>query len=179
MKIGVSSLKTGFSDELEFDFQEKWSYLGTASAKLPVVAPVRVQGKVTNTGKSMLVEGKVVTALQLTCDRCLAAYKFPLKVYLQEEYVVNSDPAQAGSRDELEAENLRLYKGEIIDLQPAVEEALTIALPMKSLCHEDCRGLCPRCGQNFNEAQCQCETETVDPRLAVLGKLLSPKEGES
>lgn len=179
VKIGVRDLKARIRDELEFDFQENWSYLSTANGRQPVVAPVCVRGKVTNTGRTLLVDAEAITALQLICDRCLTAFKYPLKVYLQEEYAANKGLNQKGSGDEWQAEELRPLEGDTIDLRPAVEEALTLALPMKVLCHEECRGLCSHCGQNFNEGQCRCANETVDPRLAVLGKLLSPREGEN
>jgi uncharacterized protein len=47
-----------------------------------------------------------------------------------------------------------------------------LALPMKPLCKDDCKGLCPLCGANWNRDTCTCKAEWVDPRLAVLKKLL-------
>jgi uncharacterized protein len=178
VKIGVSDLKVRLRDELDFDFQENWSYLSTASIKLTVVAPVRARGKVTYTGRSYLVEGEVETTLQLSCDRCLADFLYPLKVDLQEGYAANTGATPEGTGAGIEPDEIRPLEGETINLKPAVAETLALALPMKSLCHEGCRGLCPRCGQNLNEGQCRCGTEIIDPRLAILGKLLPQREGE-
>lgn len=178
VKIGVSDLKARLRSEINFDFQENWSYLTAAKARIPVVAPVHVWGKVTNTGRTLLVNGEIATTLELTCDRCLDSFNYPLKVFLEEEYASNTgvNPPVA---DDPQGNELRSLEGEFINLRPAVEETLILALPMKLLCHEDCRGLCPHCGQNFNKGECRCEDKTVDPRLAVLEKLLSKREGEN
>jgi uncharacterized protein len=53
-----------------------------------------------------------------------------------------------------------------------IREQLHLVIPMKRLCRDDCRGLCPRCGTNRNEKTCGCSLEDQDPRLASLGKLL-------
>ncbi|MGB9809870.1 MAG: YceD family protein, partial [Caldanaerobacter sp.] len=47
-----------------------------------------------------------------------------------------------------------------------------LSLPMKFLCKEDCKGLCPICGTNLNYGSCSCKREDIDPRLEVLSKLL-------
>ena len=60
------------------------------------------------------------------------------------------------------------YAGEIIDLVPLITEQIILQVPMKALCGETCRGLCPRCGVNLNLASCNCRNEDIDPRLAVL-----------
>jgi uncharacterized protein len=53
---------------------------------------------------------------------------------------------------------------------------MIVALPMQFVCRTDCRGLCPQCGQNLNETTCNCQAPSIDPRLAVLGKLLLKEE---
>jgi uncharacterized protein len=178
VKIGVSDLKARPGGELEFKAQEKWSYLATATGNIPIVAPVRVGGTVTNTGKILLVKGQVATTLELTCDRCLEKYRYPVVAALEEEYA-GAAAVQTVAGEEGEPIEVRPLEGDFIDLKPAIEEALILALPMKWLCRESCRGLCPHCGQNLNEGQCQCDTRPVDPRLAVLGELLRKREGEN
>jgi uncharacterized protein len=59
-----------------------------------------------------------------------------------------------------------------LDLRKPLREQILLAMPMHLLCRPDCKGLCPNCGQNLNEGPCQCSTENIDPRLAVLKKLL-------
>src|SRR5262249_56846189 len=63
------------------------------------------------------------------------------------------------------------YDNEEIDLEQLIRERFEMSLPMKPLCVDDCRGLCPVCGANLNRGTCACKTDWEDPRLAVLKKL--------
>ena len=67
------------------------------------------------------------------------------------------------------------YEDHVIDLGQLMQEQCYLAVPMKPLCKEDCRGLCPDCGANLNTATCQCQRAWVDPRLAVLEQLRKDK----
>jgi uncharacterized protein len=74
--------------------------------------------------------------------------------------------------DELDMD---FYTGDELDIQTLINEQIVLALPMKPLCREECRGLCPECGTNFNIASCECRPAWVDPRLAVLDQLRKDK----
>lgn len=73
---------------------------------------------------------------------------------------------------EVEAE-YTIYDGDIFDFTDLLVENIIDELPSKILCREDCQGLCPHCGHNLNEGQCDCVFEDIDPRLAILNKLYS------
>ena len=79
----------------------------------------------------------------------------------------------AEEQHELQAEdlNIAVFDGEGIELDDLVREELLLALPVNVLCREDCKGLCPQCGQDLNLGSCECEPE-VDARLSVLKALL-------
>ena len=70
------------------------------------------------------------------------------------------------------------YREGMLDLVELMREQFVLALPMKPLCAEDCRGLCPECGTNLNKGQCGCTPRWEDPRLAALKSLL-PREKEN
>src|SRR6266850_1290713 len=74
---------------------------------------------------------------------------------------------------ELGADDLDVdfYENDELDMARVVVNETTLALPMKPLCREDCRGLCPVCGANRNVAPCTCDTRPPDPRLAALRDL--------
>ena len=85
-------------------------------------------------------------------------------------------PAKAEeSREEIELSEEDLeygyYEGEIVDCDPLIYEQIVLQIPIKVLCTEDCRGLCPDCGTNLNLEACNCASDRVDERLAVLKKL--------
>ncbi len=79
-----------------------------------------------------------------------------------------------GDEQEVEEEDLdtSYYRDDQIDLNELLREQFYLALPMKPLCREDCRGLCPQCGTNLNTGTCTCATEWEDPRLAALKGLV-------
>ena len=61
------------------------------------------------------------------------------------------------------------YFGRVLDIMPQVEESIFSLLPTKVLCREDCKGLCPSCGKDLNEGECDCSKDNnIDPRLSAL-----------
>jgi uncharacterized protein len=66
-----------------------------------------------------------------------------------------------------------------INIRDMVLDALFVALPVLPLCREDCRGICPRCGTDLNDAACGCEEVHVDPRWSGLEVLATGIEGEN
>jgi uncharacterized protein len=119
---------------------------------------VRVQG-------GLLVQGTVESQLGLECVRCLEPFVLPITLELEEIFRL---PGAGLRPDALYA----VGDDGWLDLGPLLREQAWVAIPMKSLCHADCRGLCPQCGANLNLESCTCETERVDPRLALLKDLL-------
>jgi uncharacterized protein len=63
------------------------------------------------------------------------------------------------------------YADDVIDLGIVMREQFYLVLPMKPLCRESCKGLCPHCGTNLNDGSCACKPEWVDPRLEALRAL--------
>lgn len=115
------------------------------------------------------VKGRLATALELMCARCLE----PLKQDVQREFDLLYRPAGADAgRDEMsvtdaEAE-ISYYEGEGLALEDVVREQVLLAVPLKVTCQEDCKGLCPHCGLNLNEGKCSCTVEMEEPRWAAL-----------
>ena len=67
---------------------------------------------------------------------------------------------------------MTFYRDEQIDLNELLREQFYLALPMKPLCSEGCKGICPQCGTNRNAANCDCSPQWEDPRMAGLKTLL-------
>ena len=70
--------------------------------------------------------------------------------------------------EEDEEEDIIYYKNDILDIEKHVLMEVLSSLPMKTLCKEDCKGLCPLCGTDFNKESCDCIVENIDPRFAKL-----------
>ena len=137
----------------------------------------RVQGeaRLLRTQRSILASCRVSTEVELTCSRCLRPFHLPLTVKFEEEFLPTIDVisgAPLPSPEEPDA--FTIDKHHILDLTEAVRQYALLATPMKPLCRQDCAGLCPTCGQNLNQGQCDCPVETMDPRWAELKQLMTP-----
>jgi uncharacterized protein len=121
-------------------------------------------------GLDVVVRGEIRATVPQTCGRCLEA--FGARVRAGVDVRVVPRPATADNV-ELAADDLdvEFYTKDELDLGVLIETEATLALPMKPLCREDCRGLCPVCGGNRNVAACGCQDRAPDPRLAVLRDL--------
>jgi DUF177 domain-containing protein len=121
-------------------------------------------------GIDVLVQGEIQATVPQECGRCLET--FPAAVRARVDLRVSPRPTAADSielgRDDLDTD---FYVDDQLDLTGLVLTETTLALPMKPLCREECRGLCPMCGGNRNLVACQCQERRPDPRLAVLGTL--------
>lgn len=80
--------------------------------------------------------------------------------------------AVKGTLNDEDTDDYLLIEKGMIDPDDRVREAVLLDFPMVFLCKEDCRGLCAKCGADLNEGDCGCPKKEIDPRLAILGKLL-------
>lgn len=136
----------------------------------PIDQPVHVTGQVRNMAGALVLEGTAVTTLHLVCDRC--AKPFAREKTVRLETLLAQELADERSDDEIV-----LLDGDELDLDDVATTAFVLAMDSKNLCSEDCKGICPGCGVDLNVEACRCKPE-VDPRLAVLAKLLEDKESE-
>jgi uncharacterized protein len=129
-----------------------------------------LQLQISPDGADVVVQGRLTATVPQTCGRCLEA--FPARVDARVDVRLVPRPATADNV-ELGADDLDVdfYTNDELDLNRVVETETTLALPMKPLCREDCRGLCPACGGNRNVVPCACAERAPDPRLAALRDL--------
>jgi uncharacterized protein len=118
----------------------------------------------TRTTNGLLAEGKLDTALDCDCVRCLESFACPLMVWLD-------DLTFALPQASLEVSEYRVLEHGWIDMSLALREQILLSIPLKPLCHPDCVGLCSQCGQKLNGV-CDCHEHFVDPRFASLRDLL-------
>jgi len=127
--------------------------------------------------KDIRLRGRLSTQLELQCARCLESV--PQDIKRDFELLFRPLGADAG-RDELsvtdaEAE-IGYYEGAGLLLEDVLREQVLLALPLKTTCRPDCRGLCPQCGKNLNQEQCSCSNQVEDPRWAALKDVRSRLE---
>jgi uncharacterized protein len=140
-----------------------------------VVAPVELTLDVQRMGGDAFgVAGRVSTKLQMECGRCVEPFEVPVDAAFDLRYVPHTQNTGEGER-EVGDDDLAtvFYREGMLDLIELLREQFVLALPMKPLCDQACRGLCPHCGTNLNKTQCDCAPAWEDPRLAPLKSLLS------
>lgn len=141
-----------------------------------VIAPVELAFDVHKDNRHFRLTGRVRTKLEVACGRCLEPFPREVDEAFDLLYLPQSENQGEGEL-EVEGEDLStaFYQDDIIDLWQLMREQFYLSLPMKLLCSEVCRGLCPECGTNLNVRTCDCRPAWDDPRLAGLRTLLDEK----
>jgi uncharacterized protein len=137
-----------------------------------IVSPVELEFDIHKDKDKFRLVGRVRGRLELTCSRCLEPYEFPIDASFDQRYLPATEAATEAER-EIEENDLETsyYRDDQIDLNELLREQFYLALPMKPLCADDCKGLCAQCGTNLNTGTCDCAPVWEDPRLAALKKL--------
>jgi uncharacterized protein len=137
-----------------------------------LAGPVELEADVRKDQEKVRLVGRLQTTLELDCSRCLEAYQVPLDTRFDVLFLPAT--ANTGAADQEMGEDdvgVSYYKDDVIDLAEVMREQVYLAMPMKPLCRDDCRGLCPLCGINRNRDTCDCQPAWVDPRLEPLRAL--------
>jgi uncharacterized protein len=165
-KLDLSRIRQA---ETRFERTFDPSAMATEGDEYRIVAPVELAFDIHKDKERFRLEGTLKTTLELSCSRCLETFQTPLDIDFDQRYM-----PQAEATSELEAEvpeddlETSYYRDEEIDLNDLIHEQFYLAMPMKPLCRDDCKGLCPQCGTNLNTGTCDCAPVWEDPRLAAL-----------
>jgi len=143
------------------------------------ISPIRCQGSLTFAAPDFLLHADLKYEQTVACNRCLRPVQQPVESRIDLVLVERSRKREATEEEQLEAQELGLVEveGGLFESRPLIVEQVELSLPMKPLCREDCAGLCPQCGQDWNDGRCSCVLERVDPRWAALAILKEPRAG--
>ncbi len=161
MRISVEKLRKELGGTLSRTFKPKPEDLadvGIEFANRPIDVSVELQ----NAGEEIIGTIEVDCVLSLECARCVERGGFVLSAVRQVEYLVSPTPEELEA--ELDGWFISQYDGETVDLTDDVRQMLHLALPIRFLCRDDCRGLCPHCGKNLNTDRCVCPTKSGEAR---------------
>lgn len=169
MRIKLENLEGGRGDFAHVYQPEE---LNPIDERVNLSQPATVSGKIRLSRNEVSVAGHVETQAQLDCDRCLKPVQLPVSADFALEYITGADyessSVAALSEEEM---TVSVFDGEAIDVDEIVKEQILLAVPARTLCQEDCKGICPQCGVDLNTGQCNCAADEVDPRWAALKKL--------
>ena len=178
MYLRIEQIKENGLD-LEFDEQpEVFPVLSEMinQGECKFMAPIKTALRAIRIEDMIDVHGHLNTLVRLPCDRCLKEYETPLKSRFEITYAhrppgVPADEEQAEVEISTAETGLNYFEGEHINLQDGVQEQVILALPVRSLCSENCKGLCSNCGHDLNEGDCGCNRQSADSRFAALKDL--------
>ena len=162
MLLNVKPILHTPGKRLDFQFELDLSDM-EFSGRYPISRPVAVSGEVRNTAGILELALNARSTLDAVCDRCG-------KAFVQEKDVLFACMLAEELQNE-ENDEIVLLEDGMVDVGDLARTAFILDMDTKTLCSEDCKGLCPRCGADLNLGPCSCKKET-DPRLAVLAKLL-------
>jgi uncharacterized protein len=167
MKIVIPDIP---KEGVDVDIQETITFTG-------VPFTVHTLLRVEKMGSEVMVTGDLKAEGELQCSRCLKKFAGDISVpvdvvYRPVEELKGEDHHEITS-EELDSD---FYSGDELDIINLLKEQVALNIPMKPLCNDLCRGLCPNCGADLNVTACSCSQRTVDPRFEKLGKLLKKRK---
>ncbi len=141
--------------------------LHVALARVPTGADVKLTVRLDMMSDGVLVTAEATAPVAGECARCLEPVASSVDVSFRELYE-NDDPAIRAEAED----DRRFLNGDLLDLEPALRDAMVLALPLAPLCRSDCEGLCPECGVRLDEAgPAHDHGPGIDPRWARLRQL--------
>jgi len=123
---------------------------------IKMIEPFHIIMRLYRVGDNVDIRGRYTGRLEFICDRCCEK----ASKNLEERFHFILQPKKAydeGIEEGNEELEIGYYEGDEIDLSELAIEHLMLSIPIKMLCKEDCKGVCPYCGQNRNEKECDCE----------------------
>ncbi len=134
-----------------------------------VVTRARLAGEAVRGSRGVDVEARLEAEVRLGCSRCAEPFEIPIQADFFLTLVPDATEFGAGETKVEPGDASLFYVQEgKADLVSIAAEQIYLNLPLKPVCKDDCKGLCPQCGANRNWTSCSCAGEEPDPRLAPL-----------
>ena len=159
-------LKEGIGARRNFAFENE--EITTPGESFRAVAGVV---RLLRTDKGILVQAEVHGLTHDLCSRCLGDAKVEIEAYLEEEfypknYFEGLTARDGGSGGDIDDPALLIDDDNILDIREPVRQALVSATPIAPVCRDDCKGICPACSADLNEAPCECSPQQEIPEWA-------------
>jgi uncharacterized protein len=141
--------------------------LGVELIRVPEGEPVSLTIRLESVSEGVLVSAQARATLRGECGRCLREISDTLDVEFQQLYAY----AHSTTDETTDEDEVGRIRGDLIDLEPELRDAVVLALPLHPKCREDCPGLCPECGVPWDDLPADHSHDRVDSRWAALGHL--------
>lgn len=166
MKVDLSNLITGKYYQVDLDNTIEINEIETEENNIKLTKAIKIKGGIYNTEDGIYLQAKVYFEFETKCSRCLKEItieeenNLEYRIQFKEDEEISSD------------EEVIKVSGYAIDLTKPIISSILLSIPMKTICDENCKGICPQCGNDLNEGQCNCKNNNIDPRLAKLKELM-------
>ena len=137
-----------------------------------VEAPVSMDSFQSRLGEFPVAEKEPLTVtvtVKIPCDKCLKEVPTEFPIDMEQEV----DMKASGEDRIKDLDEINYVTGCSLDVEQLVHNEILIHWPLRVLCREDCRGLCPVCGKDLNEGSCNCDQSSPDPRMAAIRDIFS------
>jgi len=162
MKIQLGSLSDGHHEYL---LETKPTEVGLGEG---FGGEILVNAVLDKTGNQIYLKANVRTHGSFKCDRCAIPFEAPVSSEFQACYITEGEEVVNVDPEELQ---MVPPSFSVIDITDDIRQTILLAIPLKLLCSDTCRGLCPRCGLNFNTGSCECSDTIVDSRWEKLREI--------
>ena len=167
MELRISGMADG---EHPFEFNPEAEEIGAES----YVGSVSVAGTLRKVAEQFLLAATLKGRYVGECDRCLVEIERDVEVPINLYYRPSDGGDVEDGEDDLEMRSY-LPDQDVIVLDEEVRQTLALAVPLKKICREECKGLCPTCGVDWNTEECNCQQTTIDPRWEKLADVFKKK----
>ena len=169
MQIHLSDISSSEGMRIQKTVEFGMDAITFQSGTFPVIAKEPIELTIVNTGdRNLEVTGTGKITVGIPCDRCLK----PVLTSVSFDIDDTVEMEENASEDE-EPEEKDYIDGYSLDVDRLVFGELLLSMPGKVLCKDDCKGLCPVCGTDLNVTECDCEKESLDPRMSVFKDILN------
>ena len=160
MTINISGIFKELGGKMPVECELDLSEVDFLGGMYEFTEPVKVSGTVSNNGKSFILRADCNAKVKTSCARCLKDIIVPVSFGVDENLIRDDG-------EEIVDEDVIVFEGNGFELDEIILNAFLMNVSGRYLCSEDCKGLCPKCGADLNEGECDCP-EDIDPRWAGL-----------
>lgn len=181
MKLDLNEIATHLRKRIEYDVDEP--PLVEPESGVKCVKPITGHLVFQNTGTHIVIRGSLNTALELECSRCLKPYAMGVDVPVEESFAISGnllwDSQAEPEEPELPEDSKEpLFENNIFNLTELIRQSLAVSIPIRTVCSEDCKGICPLCGKDLGLGPCECKVVAPDSPFAALSSLLEEDDTE-
>lgn len=159
MKIDISNITKTEGAAVDLDFHESIEGLKAAASEFKWDAQSEFQGKLTSLGGILNLNGRLKVGYTVPCYRCLKELSGDVELRINENLM---------SSEKAEDTEAYTYDSNTLDIDKVLVDNIILNLPMKQVCEEGCKGLCPMCGKDLNVEACGCSREEINPQMEAL-----------